>query len=366
MSVKRSGWKGEGSGSGLLLFPSNDSHEDAASTADDGSDDISLADMNSGGNAQNASVTPKPWWRHQRRILFVCLCIVVNVLDIVWITYYIRAATDPNPRTPVNRSHAGWQAYYLIMYVFGFFWGCVKIVVWMAYFQPSQSSPAITRSKGVLRHCWHCVRLPTLLPIAIMMGLGPFFAPFVGVKLAQEHAWLHRCDTFAVKYNLTNDWATSIWQFALSAAQSLVEVTYNISNFTLQATCPSNTSQCTQGSFQESGFLSFSLTDSFNSAVKNLRAVDKDWVYGHSDDAPSFLLKEVLPDGSLGNVVVRTAMTQPGHCANLKLCASDASGETLVPIGLTLIKQNKYSRSFKIHAIEQIITVAVALALFWA
>ncbi|KAJ6559796.1 hypothetical protein B0H19DRAFT_945480 [Mycena capillaripes] len=89
--------------SGLLLFPSHDSPEETAPKADDGSDDISLADMNSGGNAQNASVTPKPWWRHQRRIransllphrpilmcylVFLCFWIVVNVLDIVWITY---------------------------------------------------------------------------------------------------------------------------------------------------------------------------------------------------------------------------------------------------------------------------------------
>ncbi|KAJ7512002.1 hypothetical protein B0H11DRAFT_1699999 [Mycena galericulata] len=238
-----------------------------------------------------------------------------------------------------------------------------------------------TRSQA-LHYSWRCFRILILLPISVVMGLGPFFAPVIGVKLAQEQAWLHRCDDFMVEvvlsglsfsatddeapiamfyfrqpngilqqgpeYNLTNDpFNASIWNFMLSPGQPLVEgpsITYNVSNSTLDAICPDATSPCTTGSYQPNpnGHLSFSLTNS--STTVNMMAVDKQWVYDQSDDAPSFLLKEVQPNGSLGKVVVRTAVTQPGHCTNLKLCANDASIETLAPVGLTLMKQNEYAR----------------------
>ncbi|KAJ6559766.1 hypothetical protein B0H19DRAFT_1260463 [Mycena capillaripes] len=205
----------------------------------------------------------------------------------------------------------------------------------------AESAPS--KSKSAVHH-WHRYLRTHRGVEVVLSGLSynapDDQAPIATFQFRQPNGTLSEGYT----YNLTNDGPTSIWQFAPSAAQSLVKVTYDISNFTLQATCQGNTSQCMQGFFQESGFLSFSLTDSFNSTVTNLRAVDKDWVYGHSDDAPSFLLKEVQPDGSLGKVVVRTAVTQPGHCMNLKLCANDTSIETLVPIGLTLMKQNEYSR----------------------
>ncbi|KAJ7775992.1 hypothetical protein DFH07DRAFT_731981, partial [Mycena maculata] len=148
-------------------------------------------------------------------------------------------------------------------------------------------------------------------------------------------------------YNLTNDAAdASIWHFAPVPGQALAEtpsVTYDLGNSTLEANCPGNASQCAHGSFKDSGLLSFSLTNVFNTSTVNLSAVDKDWDYGQSDDAPSYMLKEVRPDGSLGKVVVRTAVTEVGHCTNLKLCANDASIETLAPVGLTLMKQNAYA-----------------------
>ncbi|KAJ7809190.1 hypothetical protein B0H14DRAFT_2379912, partial [Mycena olivaceomarginata] len=281
--------------------------------------------------------------------------VLVNVLDAIWIIYYIRSATEPNPRTAANKSHAGWQAYYLMMYVFGFYWGCVNI--------------------------WGSVVV--LLPISVIMGLGPFFAPVVGIKLIQKQAWLHRCDLFSGEvvlnglsftsprdatpvasfyfrqpngnlekqydYGLTQDGTNqSLWHFALLPAfQPLIQiqsVTYDFDNFTFVSTCPGNTSQCSQGSFKDTGVLELSITDPFNSTIAHLRAVDKGWDYGKSDDAPSYILKQVEADGSLGNVVVRTAVTQPEHCNSLKLCANNADIATLAPVGLTLFRQNEYSK----------------------
>ncbi|KAJ7245407.1 hypothetical protein B0H12DRAFT_787038 [Mycena haematopus] len=273
----------------------------------------------------------------------------------------------------------------MMMYVFGFFWGCVNIIVWMWYFQTAGNFPRTrfghdSTSSKLVRLFGKWGRIGILLPISVIMGLGPFFAPVIGEKLAQQQAWLHRCDSFMTEvvlnglffnspdddapmasfyfrqpngtlqkqydYNLTNDDVNpSIWHFALlpssGAYAQIQSVTYNFDNFTFVATCSGNTYQCSQGSFQDTGLLSFFITDISNSTVENLRADN----YGHhSDDAPSYILKQVEADGSLGSVVVRTAVTQPGHCTTLKLCANDASIATLAPVGLTLFAQNEYSK----------------------
>ncbi|KAJ7050824.1 hypothetical protein C8F01DRAFT_1000165, partial [Mycena amicta] len=252
----------------------------------------------------------------------------------------IRAATNPNPRNGVNRGHAGWQAYYLCMYVIGFFLGCFNIAAWAI-----------------------CV------PLAVIMAFGPFFAPVAGVRVAQEQAWLHRCDSFSMEvllegvpfnapqslfptatlysrpygslleasqYNLTSNNASSA-QLTMAFGYDIETIEYNFDLSTFQATC-TNGSQCGSGTFQDTGRLSFSVND--GSSETNLSAVDKSWDYKKNDDAPSYILKDV----ATGAMVLRTAVTQPGHCRVLKVCAESAGLETLAPIGLTLLKQNEYSR----------------------
>ncbi|KAJ7168942.1 hypothetical protein C8R46DRAFT_242861 [Mycena filopes] len=270
------------------------------------------------------------------------------------------------------------------MYVFGFFLGCVNIVVWIWLLQTwvplERTHPG---RSNVFRYSMRGGRFLLLIPLAVFMGLAPFFAPVVGVKEAQRQAYLHRCDPFAVEvvleglpynaatdrnpvatfsfrengvlqeryqYNLTSDAKNNLlWHFVLSSQSPesvapVQQVTYDFGNSTISATCPGNLTECTQGSFEESGYLTFSLTDSRNSNTTSLRAVDNDWDYGKSDDAPSYILKEVQSGGELGGVMVRTAVTNPHHCRLLKLCANNADVETLAPVGLTLLKQNDYSR----------------------
>ncbi|KAJ7692428.1 hypothetical protein B0H17DRAFT_1061456 [Mycena rosella] len=367
--------------SGLLLFGSaaEEASVESEPVAAEG-DDISV-------NDSDKSTGPPKFRTHgplKKHWKFFVLWLVVNAFDAVWITYYVRAATDPNPRTAVNRSHGGWQAYYLIMYCFGFCLGFANIVVCMWY---AQSARAPARTRGATRstmihYSWHGARILILLPVAVILGLGPFFSPFIGVKLGQEQAWLHRCDSYPVEivlsglsfnapntslptatfsirqdgilqsqyqYSLTNDAVnTSIWRFGPAPGQSLPDgqiVTYNLTNSSVTATCAgNNTTECTQGSFDNSGFLSFVLTTLSNATNVNLKTVDGDWVYAKSDDAPSYMLREVKSDGSFGDVVVRTAVTEPGHCTLLKLCANGATVENLAPVGLTLMKQNEYAR----------------------
>jgi hypothetical protein len=198
--------------------------------------------------------------------------------------------------------------------------------------------------------------------------------------MAVQNAWLHRCDSYMVEvvlgglafsspqdatpiaafyfrqpdgrlekqqeYHLIND-RDDIWHLtpAGQTPSSLPTVTYYLGNSTLSATCTTpNATICTVGSFQESGFLTFSIVDAFNKSTVTLRAVDKEWVYGKADDAPSYILREVQDKGDLGAVVVRTAVTNLHDCTSLKLCANSANVQTLVPVGLTLLKQNEYSK----------------------
>ncbi|KAJ7189997.1 hypothetical protein GGX14DRAFT_607415 [Mycena pura] len=325
--------------------------------------------------------------RRWRLPLGICGWLAINALYAVWVTYYIGSATNPNPRTAVNRSHAGWQVYFLFLYLFGFLWGCVNIVVWIWYFQSTARKPVVKSRLGIsstlLPYARGFARYFILLPISVVMGLGPFFAPVAGVRIAQQQAWLHRCDSFMVEvvldglsfnapagqkavasfsfrqpdgslelryqYNLTNDNASishlTLWSGPdVASASQVQDITYDFDNFTLLATCAGNLTQCSSGSFQESGYLSFSLTNSSDSSTVNLRAVDKVWDYGKSDDAPSFLLKEVQSDDTLGDLIVRTAVTNAGHCQLLKMCANNAEIETLAPVGLALLKQSEYAK----------------------
>ncbi|KAJ7253200.1 hypothetical protein C8J57DRAFT_1660371 [Mycena rebaudengoi] len=197
--------------------------------------------------------------------------------------------------------------------------------------------------------------------------------------MAFQNAWLHRCDSYMVEvvlgglafnspqdavpnaafyfrqpdgrlekqqeYHLIND--RDDWHLtpAGPTPSPLPTVTYYLGNSTLSATCITpNATFCTLGSFHESGFLTFSIVDAFNKSAVALRAVDKEWVYGKADDAPSYILREVQDKGDLGAVVVRTAVTNLHDCTSLKLCANSANVQTLVPVGLTLLKQNEYSK----------------------
>ncbi|KAF8217536.1 hypothetical protein K438DRAFT_1746837 [Mycena galopus ATCC 62051] len=257
--------------SGLLLFPSSTGNI-KAENQDEEEPQIS----------QNEEVPRSRW----RLYLLVFFWISINALDSVWITY---------------------------LYVFGFFWGCVNIIVWIWYFQsigdsdPNRTGSGrhSTFSRGLrLLRKWGRVEL--LLPVAIIMGLGPFFAPVIGERLAQQAVVLNgvfynspdnkpAVATFYFRqsnrtlerlydYNLIKDSNNpNIWHFVLSGSQrptQIPSVTYYFNNFTFVVTCPGNTTQCNQGSYQEGGFLSFSIADSFNPTVLNLRAVDNGWDYG--------------------------------------------------------------------------------------
>ncbi|KAF7325193.1 hypothetical protein MKEN_00563500 [Mycena kentingensis (nom. inval.)] len=301
-----------------------------------------------------------------------CLWLLINGLYAVMVNFYIRAATDPNPRTAANESHTRWQVYYVFMYLLGFFLGCINIGASLLLLQSKQRDVLPRNVPKVLTRMLFWIGVV----FALVMAFGPFFAPVAGLKLAQRHAWKHRCDGFAVVIELVGvpfnapqgSSATASFSFRqpdgslqeriqyflasddesanLTSSETTLDpdlihgIAYNLNTSTLAVNCVENDGQCASGTFDQTGQLTFSLSSLSGDAPTVLRALDKDWDYGRSDDAPSFILQDV----ATGQWVVRTAVTNPEACNALKMCARDASAEVLAPVGLALLKQNEYAR----------------------
>jgi hypothetical protein len=274
-------------------------------------------------------------------------------------------------------------------------------------FQCRVGKPARPKTYRTVRYF---VNVLIILPLVITMCFGPFFAPFIGLKLShgngfpipvvpalidiQQEVWDHRCDSYPAEvildgrsydspddqvplasfyfgqpslrtkyyeYSITQDENDrNIWHFNLSAVEPTVtiptqtyplvrDLSYRLTNRTLSAVCadtpdtPSNaTVPCMEGSFKDDDFLSFTVNDTRSNTVTKLRAVDKEWAPNPADAAPSFILKEVNPDNSLGAVALRTAVR--GHRTSLKLCLARETGiDILAALGLTLLRQNDFS-----------------------
>jgi len=76
-----------------------------------------------------------------------------------------------------------------MMYIFGFLLGLVNLGLWLAYFSAVfgwLSKRSETTSSNKSRKFWHSAQILIILPIAIIMSLGPFFSPFIALGLRQE------------------------------------------------------------------------------------------------------------------------------------------------------------------------------------
>jgi hypothetical protein len=115
-----------------------------------------------------------------------------------------------------------------------------------------------------------------------------------------------------------------------------------------RASCGSNPDTLTnattprvEGSFNGDQFPSFTAGDTPTSTVATLRAVGRQWKFTFG--APG--LGEVQHDNSLGNVALRTAVTERGHCNLLKFCLACETGiDVLAPAGLTLLRRVRGAR----------------------
>jgi hypothetical protein len=278
---------------------------------------------------------------------------------------------------------AHWQRAQSAVYVIGFVLGCVNIFMWYRYFTYAHGwyvRPArvpYRRNWGDRPRAFYAivivVHILIIWPLAVFMCLGPFFSPWLGLRIAERQAWIHRCDSFAVEvvlggvsnysptsepaiasfyfwqnkqrvkffdFNLTQSQdEAAVWDFVLGHVETginippqaypLVQtVSYNFlaGGGTLSAMCaaspdsPANeTTPCMVGSFSDGDVLSFTTNDTRTGTVTVLQAVDKSWFF--PEDAPNFILKEIQPNN--GQDAVRTAVTEPGHC-QVSVCSARA------------------------------------------
>lgn len=128
---------------------------------------------------------------------------------------------------------------------------------------------------------------------------------------------------------------------------SVRSIAYDLNKHTMSATCTTIGSPtlfpCMWGSFDRENYFRVSLNDTRTLIETDLRAVDRESFY--SDDAPSFTLNDVKPDGQLGNMVMQSAVTKRSHCELLKVClGSNTPGlDILAPLGLVLWAQDRYT-----------------------
>ena len=298
------------------------------------------------------------------------------------------------------------------MYATGFFLGITNLLVCLTllvksytrFYEETRGDDGIMHLKPrnprrAFRVSWHCVHIMILVPIAVVLSLGPFFGPATALKPAQRFAWKHKCDNqfaeiilggplygdpsdatlrasfylsqnnsrhIAYEYEMKLKTDANVQYMQIGRVQSWVvaspelyppvhNISFALGNSTFSAYCDLTpggpidaTRPCLEGSYQTDGFLTVTTHNHSTDLTSQLRAVDPIWSYPNDDDAPNFLVKEVQRDGGLGDMVVRTAVTNPreGFCTELKLCAARPPQDgILVVVGLALMKQASHTVS---------------------
>ncbi|CAL1701572.1 unnamed protein product [Somion occarium] len=319
------------------------------------------------------------------------LWVILNGCDAVWLYFYIKACTDPNPRTAVNRTHSGFEGYEAMMFFFGFIWGVINLGVMAGYFGLVFSE---SRYSPRNRPTWFITlkvlfNLFIMLPIALFLVIMPFFGGWIVLPLEQIHAWNHRCDGYPMNvvldgkgyhgarfapdvarfyqtgnaqsfytYDISNSGDTDFWSFhlrtwdvdqseiPLNMYPTLQQISYNFINNTVTGNCTipvapgaSNTTigACVGGSLDLGEPLSFNLTSAVPlnntanpSSTPSTTTLLRtvDKQWSFGDDAPSLILRDVNPaNNQLMDTVLRTAVTKKGDCTQLKVCLAGLPGE---------------------------------------
>ena len=162
------------------------------------------------------------------------------------------------------------------------------------------------------------------------------------------------------------NWNTVQSDIPLDLYPTLQYIQYEFANGTVSGNCtlptsptdPSGTSQlCTTGTFDIGDFVPFNITTNISlnttfasatvPAVKStVRSTWKQWWY--ADHAPAMWLKNVdIATDRLTSTVLKTALTKPRDCTELKVCLAGTGGypgsvvgaEVMVPMGMLLLAQ---------------------------
>jgi len=324
--------------------------------------------------------------------VYVGVWAIANFLAGGWIYFYVRAAVDPNPHTWVNKSHSGFKAFQICMFIYGTLVSVVNTCITYVLFSTDLD-------RGYKPLVQRYIRMPRIIlyiaifPVAAFFCIMPAFGGLIVLAIAQNAAWNHRCDPYpmyvildgrSVKnpsytpnvarfyqqgssqslftYDVNSNSNADFWTFQLrefDTAQSLIplnlyptlqDVQYDFINDTITGNCTvpaapgssiTNSTSCTSGTFNPNNWLSFNLTSSIPlndttvpapSTTTFLQAVDKQWAF--TNDAPSLILDTVNPATSaLQQAVLQTAVTKRGDCTQLKVCIAGISGRESSLVG---------------------------------
>lgn len=168
-------------------------------------------------------------------------------------------------------------------------------------------------------------------------------------------------------------WQTPQSSIPLEFYPTLQSVHYDFGSLTIDGNCtlPATTNAsgntttvpCMKGTFDPSSHLSFNITSavplnstvasSYPASVPNTTTLlgipDNGWDF--SMFAPALRLEEREPDGQLGHLVLKTAVTKPHDSTELKVCVAGPQGrqgatvqpEVFAPLGLVLMRQADFA-----------------------
>lgn len=327
-------------------------------------------------------------------IILAILLPLLNSADIIWVYFYVRTGTHPNPRTVINSEDGKWSAFQTGMNFFGFLLSTFNAVAWFFVYRsgslfgvPKRSTPRplrsppgkpLTPASTFLSHRSTQKRTASqkaigwmLSPIAITTILAPFVTPFVALPLAQEWTWNHRCDGWPVEVVLKGQQGTTagvhstatftlhhslLYTFALYNQKSFVykspapqapapqirNITYDLVYSTFGGTCHADAEPCVRGTMDQDlqgiSHLKFAIDFLPENRTSTLSAIDKGW------QAPSEAPSVILRDAADGHEVMRTAVTKRGDCASLKMClANIGEPEMLVPVGMIVVFMERWA-----------------------
>lgn len=238
-----------------------------------------------------------------------------------------------------------------------------------------------------------------ILPVALLMCIGPLFSPFIALPMAQKRQWTNGCksalfagDAILEGLSFTNEKAprislilksgvnisytmhgpgdgSNIWMLTVDNHDPahvepdilpfVREISYDVKQKTLDATCETpqgnstTTTKCMDGNFSPEKFL-FTLhphvysndsgTDSDRNRDMILKPLAKETTW--YSDAPSYDLR--LNGSEDQPPVLQTVVTKPNSCESLKVCIGKAALEAsffniIAPLAITLYYQDQYA-----------------------
>lgn len=110
-----------------------------------------------------------------------------------WFPPDVYASIHCNPHTAVNISHSSLKGYTVMMFLFGFLWGCINtlvvcVVVFPIFEDDTVDTDHKVNDKGVTTtQCFFKTLIMILIVISSpVLILGPFFSPWIALPLAQK------------------------------------------------------------------------------------------------------------------------------------------------------------------------------------